>query len=85
MNNSSNNHQVGVLCTLVEAALGETEQAKALKDMIRRELYNTARDRVQLIHSIVGRAEVTEFREWPSLEEQTLQPSPDSYVFSKYE
>lgn len=81
MNNANNQHLVGVLCTLVEASLGETHQAKALKDMVRRELYNTARDRVSLIHSIVGRAKVTNFREHPTLEEQSLQPSPDSYAF----
>jgi hypothetical protein len=85
MNNANNQHLVGVLCTLIEASLGETSQAKALKDMVRRELYNTARDRVELIHSIVGRANVVHFREHPTLKEQSKQPSPDRYVFSKYE
>ena len=82
MNNSNNDHLVGVLCTLIEASLGATEQAKALKDMVRRELYNTARDRVGYIHSIVGRADVKGFREFATLEEQMSQPMPDSYVFS---
>ena len=82
MNNANNNHLVGVLCTLIEASLGTTEQAKALKDMVRRELYNTARDRVDYIHSIVGRADVKSFREFATLEEQIEQPRPDSYVFS---
>lgn len=85
MNNSNNDHLVGVLCTLIEASLGATEQAKALKDMVRRELYNTARDRVQLIHSIVGRANIKEFREYPTLDEQASQPHPDSYVFPNEE
>ena len=82
MNNASNDHLVGVLCTVIEASIADKDQAKAIKDLVRRELYNSARDRVQLIHSIVGRAEVTKFREWPSLEEQVKQPAPDSYQFS---
>lgn len=82
MNNASNDHLVGVLCTIVEAALGTGEASKPFKDLVRRELYNSARDRVKLIHSIVGRAQVSSFREHPTLEEQTLQPAPDSYSFN---
>lgn len=80
MNNASNSHLVGVLCTLVEATSTNQGQNDALKSLIRRELYNSARDRVQLIHSIVGRANVVHFREHPTLEEQSRQPTPDSYV-----
>lgn len=81
MNNANNDHLVGVLCTLVEASFSDKEQAKAIKDLVRRELYNSARDRVSLIHSIVGRADVKSFRDHPTLEEQTMQPRPDSYSF----
>jgi hypothetical protein len=83
MNNASNDHLVGVLCTLIEASAAYAEAAEALKSLVRRELYNSARDRVSLIHSIVSRAEVKSFREHPTLEEQTLQPALDSYSFEK--
>ena len=81
MNNANNQHLVGVLCTLIEASAINENQLKALKDLVRRELYNSARDRVELIHSIVNRAKVESFREHPTLEEQSLQPRMDGYVF----
>lgn len=83
MNNANNDHLVGVLCTLIEASFSYAEQAKAIKDLARRELYNSARDRVALIHSIVRRADVKSFRAFPTLEEQTKQPAPDSYSFEQ--
>jgi hypothetical protein len=83
MSNANNDHLVGVLCTLVEASFSYAEQSKAIKDLVRRELYNSARDRVLLIHSIVGRAEVESFRKHSTLEEQTKQPAPDSYMLSE--
>lgn len=81
MNNASNQHLVGVLLTQAEAFIENDRQLKAYKQLLQRELYNSARDRVSLIHSIVGRAEVSSFREHPTLEEQTEQPTPDSFVF----
>lgn len=82
MSNANNDHLVGVICTIVEASVADKAQAKAFKDLLRRELYNSARDRVSLIHSIVGRAEVESFREFPTFEEQATQPHPDSYDFT---
>jgi len=81
MSNANNQHLVGVLCTLIEASAINENQLKALKDLVRRELYNSARDRVELIHSIVNRAKVESFRQHPTLEEQSLQPHMDTYVF----
>jgi hypothetical protein len=81
MNNANNQHLVGVLLTQAEAFVADDRQLKAYKQLLQRELYNGARDRVSLIHSIVGRAEVTSFREYPTLDEQTRQPNHDSFVF----
>jgi hypothetical protein len=81
MSNANNQHLVGVLLTQAEAFITNDRQLKAYKQLIQRELYNHARQRVELIHSIVGRAEVNAFREYPTLEEQALQPAPESFEF----
>lgn len=84
MSNANNDHLVGVLLTQAEAFIQNERQLKAYKSLLQRELYNHARDRVQLIHSIVRRAEVEKFREHPTLEEQVLQPPPESVVLDPF-
>lgn len=81
MSNANNQHLVGVLLTQAEAFILNDRQLKAYKQLLQRELYNHARQRVTLTHSIVGRAEVSDFREYPTLEEQAMQPEPESFEF----
>ncbi len=81
MSNADNQHLVGVLLTQAEAFIQNDRQLKAYKQLIQRELYNHARNRVTLIHSIVGRAEVNSFREHPTFEEAMQQPQPESFQF----
>jgi hypothetical protein len=84
MSNANNQHLVGVLLTQAEAFIQNDRQLKAYKTLLQRELYNHARDRVTLTHSIVGRADVKGFREWPTLDEQALQPAHDTVDISIY-
>lgn len=85
MSNENNQHLVGVLLTQAEAFISNDRQLKAYKQLLQRELYNHARNRVLYIHSIVNRADVKTFRDHPTLEEQSEMPDPESFVFSNEE
>lgn len=81
MLNSGNAQLVGVLLTHAEASIANDRQLEAFKSLLRRELYNAAKDYVSYVHQIVKRANVTEFREHPTLDEQLLAPTYDSMDF----
>jgi len=85
MNNYKTNHLTGVLLTIIDASFPDSEQINSMKSLIRREIYNDQQERVSAIHSIVSRAEVTAFREHPTLDEQVNTRSFDHMVFDKYE
>lgn len=82
MINAGNDHLVGVLLTQAEASIANDRQLEAFKSLLRRELYNAAKDNVSYVHQIVKRAEVISFREHPTLDEQLLAPTYDSMDFS---
>ena len=80
--NSGNDHLVGVLLTHAEASIANDRQLEAFKSLLRRELYNAAKDNVTYVHQIIDRANVESFRALPTLDEQLLAPTHDSMDFS---
>ena len=85
MNNNKTSHLIGVLLTIIDASIPNSEQLQSMKSLIRRELYNDQHERVSAIHSIVSRADVVSFRKHPTLDEQYGTAPFDHTVFDKYE